>query len=802
MFAAPCTFGAIHTAACNKFQVKGKRRARLYVRAAAGGAPVELLDDGACAALANGAVIIVGTGEGEHAEARPAAVNGGLERLPPLPPGPGKTADAGDAADDGEQPTLGAGGEEPRATSTRTSDTPAEPPASASLLHVIETSDESTAAEPGTLREGCGFARLEGNVLQELRDAIAGCDAFTESNHGDYIVFDYSTERGADLRTAFAPPEGARRGSRERHKRLLRQECRGLMLCARSGHVLARRFHKFWNVGEVQHSAAEHVLPLSDLVLTLKLDGSLVTPVLLDDTVHWATRKLLSPAVTEFANTHSAADWVGFSRYWIGKGVTPICEFCDAQQCVGVVAHRVSTLTLLGLRDNITGAYLTRQEASSSASAHGIALVPTISLGDCLPALEDERSSLQVLLDKVRAMEGVEGGVLQTSRNGTQRMFKVKSLWWLAMAAASKTAGPALASILRQRPSLSALPARAVVAACLSPAADDIEAVACTLLPAETDRERLRMFRVVLDRRLSALCSGVMSWREAAAARFMSVSQRDGRKAASSCRVSLMGMVVDQGWPQSVAVVFANFTSAGASDVREAVMHCLRGCNEQLVERFLGLKWETWLRCPVPDLDSVTTMGRSWCPDQQRSNVEPWRVAAPPSVACSTDGQGTARCEGDEWAIFCDLDGVLCDFDGGAAKLLPTVPHQQRTTRMVWSAIGRHADTFFRTLEWEAGGRELWHFVSAVRRQARHVTTTILTGLPEGAEMQQRARAGKEAWVSARLYCRISVYVCMSVHVCGCICTCMCIICKAWMSARVHCRVPVSDHAAQRPCGD
>ena len=59
------------------------------------------------------------------------------------------------------------------------------------------------------------------------------------------------------MHKAFAPPQTARRGSRERELRLLRQECRGLFVCSSSGRVLARRFHKFFNIGETPQSSLE-----------------------------------------------------------------------------------------------------------------------------------------------------------------------------------------------------------------------------------------------------------------------------------------------------------------------------------------------------------------------------------------------------------------------------------------------------------------------------------------------------------------------------------------------------------------
>ena len=124
----------------------------------------------------------------------------------------------------------------------------------------------------------------------------------------------------------------------------------------------------------------QQLLAASDsALLTLKLDGSLVSPLLLSGEVHWATRRQVSAHVSDFARTCPAA-LHAFSRHWLEQGVTPIFEFCERLRAVGVVQHAASSLTLLALRDNVSGQYLPRTLAASSAAAFGVDLVPTLPL--------------------------------------------------------------------------------------------------------------------------------------------------------------------------------------------------------------------------------------------------------------------------------------------------------------------------------------------------------------------------------------------------------------------------------------
>ena len=60
------------------------------------------------------------------------------------------------------------------------------------------------------------------------------------------------------------------------------------------------------------------------------------------------------------------------------------------------------------------------------------------------------------------------------ARDGT--MLKLKTSWWLALAAASKRAAhtPFLLALLRARPTLDGVPPEAVWTACLAAEADDL----------------------------------------------------------------------------------------------------------------------------------------------------------------------------------------------------------------------------------------------------------------------------------------------------------------------------------------
>ena len=115
----------------------------------------------------------------------------------------------------------------------------------------------------------------------------------------------------------------------------LRRECRGLIF-SKEGKVLARRFHKFFNLNEKKETKLENI-PFSSstkYVLLTKLDGSMISPFLLNDSVVWASKKGPSPVatsvteyVTDLEKQGSEMKYNLFVRDMFEKGNTIMFEW-------------------------------------------------------------------------------------------------------------------------------------------------------------------------------------------------------------------------------------------------------------------------------------------------------------------------------------------------------------------------------------------------------------------------------------------------------------------------------------------
>lgn len=99
--------------------------------------------------------------------------------------------------------------------------------------------------------------------------------------------------------------------------------------------------------------------------------------------------------------------------------------------------------------------------------------------------------------------------------------------------------------------------------------------------------------------------------------------------------------------------------------------------------------------------------------------------------------------------VFCDLDGVLTDFEKGILNKFNKKPYELKSGLM-WGVINK-SNTFFETLTWMPKGRQLWE-------QIRKYDPIILTGVPNSASAAEQ----KHRWCARELGPDIDVITCFS----------------------------------------
>lgn len=212
------------------------------------------------------------------------------------------------------------------------------------------------------------------------------------------------------------------------------QECRGITF-GPDGAVVSRTLHKFPNVGENAESQVD-TIDWSRVVRVMdKRDGSMITPVLLaDGRVVCKTKKTFTSnealAATQLLNSDPKK--VEWTRDWLKQGFTPTFEWTSPRFPI-VLLYEKDELTLLQVRDNITGAYLTKLlDGDIVQSTCPFPIVENVidqfsftMSGDGLP--ETREFDIQKMIDKAMVLEGIEGWIVQLDDG---QMYKVKTKWY------------------------------------------------------------------------------------------------------------------------------------------------------------------------------------------------------------------------------------------------------------------------------------------------------------------------------------------------------------------------------------
>lgn len=219
-------------------------------------------------------------------------------------------------------------------------------------------------------------------IIETLEDVLAHITPDTgiiHSDHGDYSVVNYVFT----VDETFATP--------------LARECRGLKFDP-EGRLIARPFHKFFNLGEKRPPEAE---PWDQAHVVLdKLDGAMVHPAMVGGEMVFMTRMGRS-AQARAAEAVASPGVLALCRDMLGAGFTPIFEFTGPDNRV-VVAYGVPALTLLAIRHTRTGVYMAMHEIATVAARHDVYVVAS------LGSVEDPMRYWA----QARALQGVEGHVI------------------------------------------------------------------------------------------------------------------------------------------------------------------------------------------------------------------------------------------------------------------------------------------------------------------------------------------------------------------------------------------------------
>lgn len=206
------------------------------------------------------------------------------------------------------------------------------------------------------------------------------------------------------------------------------RECRGLIFDSKTGDIINRRFHKFFNVGECDATKLDALKWGETFAIMDKLDGSMVSPCLIQGEWHWLTKNgitSVSMMAAKFADKNP--EYLKLAKRYPDS--TFIYEFMSRENRV-VIDYVTDRMTLLAIRNNVTGEYLPPCIAQDIAWKNGIPFVDFEYVeGKFGQSKLNAHKWAESYIAAARRYESEEGLVI---RFANDQFVKVKTDWYLA----------------------------------------------------------------------------------------------------------------------------------------------------------------------------------------------------------------------------------------------------------------------------------------------------------------------------------------------------------------------------------
>jgi RNA ligase len=314
--------------------------------------------------------------------------------------------------------------------------------------------------------------------ISDVLPAIKGRDEFVVAEKEGYTVINYNVMMadtfpdvysdagvaGCVLQSGVCIPKWYNKAA------VIRRECRGIIFDSKTGEILRRPFHKFFNVNE-REETQDHVINLSrEHHILEKLDGSMIAPFIVNGKMIWGTKMGatdVAKPVEEFVRNNP--HYVDFAKDMISQCLTPIFEWCSRKQRI-VLDYKEDQLILVAMRDRNLGNYVPYESMCRASRTYNIPVVRAFEMHDDM--------DMKAFVEYVRDLEDLEGFVV---RFNDGHMLKLKCHWYLQIHKAKE-------AILQDRN---------IVELILDDKLDDIKAH----LPAE-DRDRLTYFESQINSRI------------------------------------------------------------------------------------------------------------------------------------------------------------------------------------------------------------------------------------------------------------------------------------------------------------
>jgi len=169
--------------------------------------------------------------------------------------------------------------------------------------------------------------------LEDVQEAICGTREFQMHKKDGFVFIKYTNA----VKSTFPDPETAE-NEKQKYLYQVRRECRGIGFDAKTGKIVTRKFHKFFNINEKPESALENINFDRPFTVIEKLDGSLISPVRVGKKIEYTTMLGITnygPQLEKFVKyCMPQIDYDKFCIDCIEKGVSPLFEWCSSSNMI------------------------------------------------------------------------------------------------------------------------------------------------------------------------------------------------------------------------------------------------------------------------------------------------------------------------------------------------------------------------------------------------------------------------------------------------------------------------------------
>jgi T4 RnlA family RNA ligase len=203
----------------------------------------------------------------------------------------------------------------------------------------------------------------------------------------------------------------------------LSKETRGHTFLEETGECVSLSLSKFFNLGENEETLPHNLPWNEDYEVTTKLDGSLITCILLESgEIEFKTKKSFFSEVALLAKANVTSKVKALSLHCLLRNHTPIFEFTSPENRVVISYGDKPKFTLLAIRDNESGKFLPREDVEIISGMYQVDLVE-------LHPLKSLGVEMKNLLEDMKSQKNFEGYVIHFLESDL--FVKVKTPWYL-----------------------------------------------------------------------------------------------------------------------------------------------------------------------------------------------------------------------------------------------------------------------------------------------------------------------------------------------------------------------------------